>query len=142
MQEVLDGGNLEAFLDYTAGDWPFVQAKQLVHTALRCCDLEPSKRPDLISEAWRVLKPMRAACEASSSFWTGSRDHSKPPSYFICPILLEVMQDPVVAADGYTYEAEAMKGWLESGHDTSPLTNLRLPFDTLMKFFLFLYSNY
>ncbi|KAK0580676.1 hypothetical protein LWI29_004921 [Acer saccharum] len=126
-EEMQDGGNLEAFLDYTAGDWPFVEAIQLVHMALRCCDIEPSKRPDLVSEAWRVLKPMRAACGASSSFWTGSRDHSKPPSYFICPILLEVMQDPVVAADGYTYEAEAMKGWLESGHDTSPMTNLRLP---------------
>ncbi|KAK1559465.1 hypothetical protein Q3G72_014780 [Acer saccharum] len=50
------------------------------------------------------------------------------PSYFICPILLEVMQDPVVAADGYTYEAEAMKGWLGSRHDTSPMTNLRLPY--------------
>ncbi|KAK1558734.1 hypothetical protein Q3G72_006009 [Acer saccharum] len=126
-EEMQDAGNLEAFLDYTAGDWPFVEAIQLVHMALRCCDIEPSKRPDLVSEAWRVLKPMRAACGASSSFWTGSRDHSKPPSYFICPILLEVMQDPVVAADGYTYEAEAMKGWLESGHDTSPMTNLRLP---------------
>ncbi|TXG62886.1 hypothetical protein EZV62_009880 [Acer yangbiense] len=93
MQEVLDGGNLEAFLDYTAGDRPFVEAKQLAHTALRCCDIEPSKRPDLVLEAWR-----------------------------------EVMQDPVVAADGYTYEAEVVKGWLESRHDTSPMTNLRLPY--------------
>lgn len=36
------------------------------------------------------------------------------------------MQDPVVAADGFTYEAEALKGWLDSGHDTSPMTNLKL----------------
>lgn len=36
------------------------------------------------------------------------------------------MQDPVVAADGFTYEAEALKGWLESGHDSSPMTNLKL----------------
>lgn len=39
----------------------------------------------------------------------------------------EIMQDPVVAADGYTYESEAIKGWLESGHDASPMTNLKLP---------------
>jgi hypothetical protein len=38
----------------------------------------------------------------------------------------EVMRDPHVAADGYTYEAEALKGWLDSGHDTSPMTNLKL----------------
>ena len=36
------------------------------------------------------------------------------------------MQDPQVAADGYTYEAEALREWLESGHDTSPMTNLKL----------------
>lgn len=36
------------------------------------------------------------------------------------------MLDPVVAADGYTYEAEALKGWMDSGHDTSPMTNAML----------------
>ncbi|GMY09245.1 U-box domain-containing protein 33-like isoform X1 [Fagus crenata] len=38
----------------------------------------------------------------------------------------EVMQDPHVAADGFTYEAEALRGWLDSGHDTSPMTNVKL----------------
>ena len=37
------------------------------------------------------------------------------------------MQDPHIAADGYTYELEALKGWLDSGHDTSPMTNVQLP---------------
>ena len=36
------------------------------------------------------------------------------------------MRDPHVAADGFTYEAEALKGWLDSGHDTSPMTNIEL----------------
>ena len=36
------------------------------------------------------------------------------------------MQDPHVAADGFTYEAEAILEWLESGHNTSPRTNARL----------------
>ena len=36
------------------------------------------------------------------------------------------MQDPQVAADGFTYELEGVVGWLQSGHDTSPMTNLRL----------------
>lgn len=35
------------------------------------------------------------------------------------------MHDPQVAADGFTYEGEALRGWLE-GHDTSPMTNLKL----------------
>lgn len=38
----------------------------------------------------------------------------------------EVMQDPHVAADGFTYEAEAIRGWLDSGHEASPMTNDKL----------------
>jgi len=36
------------------------------------------------------------------------------------------MNDPQVAADGFTYEGEAIEGGRESGHDTSPMTNLKL----------------
>lgn len=36
------------------------------------------------------------------------------------------MKDPQVAADGFTYEAKAIRGWLDSGRDTSPKTNLKL----------------
>ncbi|PHT44831.1 U-box domain-containing protein 36 [Capsicum baccatum] len=39
---------------------------------------------------------------------------------------LDVMENPHIAADGYTYEGDAIKGWLYSGHDTSPMTNLKL----------------
>lgn len=41
-------------------------------------------------------------------------------------VLQEIMEDPYIAADGFTYEAEAIRGWLNSGHDTSPMTNLKL----------------
>ncbi|KAK4848240.1 hypothetical protein QYF36_010669 [Acer negundo] len=127
MPEILDmDNNLNALLDSSAGDWPFVQAKQVAHLALRCCDSDPSNRPDLVSEVWRVLKPLSTSGGASSSFRMDSEEDRQSPSYFNCPILQEVMQDPVVAADGYTYEAEALRGWLDSGHDTSPMTNLRL----------------
>ena len=42
------------------------------------------------------------------------------------------MKDPHVAADGFTYEAEALRSWLNSGHNTSPMTNLPLPHLTLV----------
>ncbi|PHU17950.1 hypothetical protein BC332_13645 [Capsicum chinense] len=38
----------------------------------------------------------------------------------------DVMEDPCIAVDGYIYEGDAIKGWLYSGHDTSPMTNLNL----------------
>ncbi|KAK9828804.1 hypothetical protein WJX72_002158 [[Myrmecia] bisecta] len=39
-----------------------------------------------------------------------------------CPITHEVMTDPVIAADGYTYERSAIEEWFET-HDTLPMTN-------------------
>ena len=42
---------------------------------------------------------------------------------FFC--LQEVMSDPCVAADGYTYDRRAIEEWMED-HCTSPVTNLPL----------------
>ena len=44
----------------------------------------------------------------------------------------DVMNDPHIAADGFTYEAEAIRSWLDGGHDTSPMTNMRLEHDELI----------
>lgn len=41
-------------------------------------------------------------------------------------IVQDVMKDPHIAGDGYTDEAEAIQGWFNSGHKTSPMTNLKL----------------
>ena len=41
---------------------------------------------------------------------------------FICPISLEIMEDPVICADGMTYERKEISNWLEH-HNTSPKTN-------------------
>ncbi|KAG8653562.1 hypothetical protein MANES_05G033900v8 [Manihot esculenta] len=132
VQCALDKGNLKILLDPSAGDWPYVQAEQLAHLAVRCCEMNRENRPDLASEVWRVLEPLRASCGGSSSFRLGSKELSQPPQYFICPIFQEIMQDPHVAADGYTYEAEAIRGWLDSGHDTSPMNNHKLAHSNLV----------
>lgn len=39
---------------------------------------------------------------------------------FICPISQEMMSDPVVAADGVTYERESIHKWFQK-HNTSPV---------------------
>ncbi|KAJ6343011.1 hypothetical protein OIU78_010852 [Salix suchowensis] len=54
-----------------------------------------------------------------------------PPKHLICPILQDLMNDPCVAADGYTYERKAIQKWLEK-NDTSPMTNLPLPNKNLL----------
>ena len=49
-----------------------------------------------------------------------------PPQY-LCPITYEVMKEPVVCADGHTYERSAIEEWLRAGKLTSPVTGKRLP---------------
>ncbi|EGW01587.1 WD repeat, SAM and U-box domain-containing protein 1 [Cricetulus griseus] len=49
------------------------------------------------------------------------------PDEFICPITRELMKDPVIASDGYSYEREAMENWIHKKKRTSPMTNLVLP---------------
>ncbi|NWI84584.1 WSDU1 protein, partial [Pitta sordida] len=48
------------------------------------------------------------------------------PDEFLCPITRELMKDPVIAADGYSYEREAMEHWLSNKRRSSPMTNLPL----------------
>mmetsp|Transcript_35887 Transcript_35887/g.94322 ORF Transcript_35887/g.94322 Transcript_35887/m.94322 type:complete len:295 (-) Transcript_35887:356-1240(-) len=50
-------------------------------------------------------------------------DESRPS--FLCPLTLEVMRDPVTAADGHSYEREDIVNWLQKSH-LSPLTGAEL----------------
>ncbi|KAK7274409.1 hypothetical protein RIF29_15495 [Crotalaria pallida] len=128
----LDTGKLKSLLDPLAGDWPFVQAEQLTRLALRCCEMNRKSRPDLYSDVWKMLESMRASFGSTNIFRQGSQGLYNPPSHFVCPIFQEIMFSPHVAADGFTYEAEAIKGWLDSGHDTSPMTNSKLAHSNLV----------
>ena len=48
------------------------------------------------------------------------------PHTYICPITKDIMKDPVLAADGFSYEREAIAKWFSLGRKTSPVTNLAL----------------
>uniref|UniRef100_A0A4W4EXZ9 WD repeat, SAM and U-box domain-containing protein 1 n=2 Tax=Electrophorus electricus TaxID=8005 RepID=A0A4W4EXZ9_ELEEL len=48
------------------------------------------------------------------------------PDEYLCPITHEVMKDPVIAADGYSYEREAIESWIGTKSRSSPMTNLPL----------------
>ena len=53
---------------------------------------------------------------------------------FTCPITLETFKEPVIAADGHTYEKKAILTWLER-HDTSPRTGQKLTSKLVMNNF-------
>jgi hypothetical protein len=53
------------------------------------------------------------------------------PNEFVCPIsTTSLMTDPVIAADGHTYERSNIEEWFRT-HNTSPKTNRRLTNKTL-----------
>ncbi|KAM3257370.1 hypothetical protein ACQJBY_049587 [Aegilops geniculata] len=126
-------------VDASAGGWPMERATEVALLGLKCCDAVktggPRRPAELLDEALSVLEAATDATPGrtwSSLSASTASDSGGAPSYFLCPILKEVMRDPQIAGDGFTYEAEAMKEWLGSGHDTSPMTNLKLPTDELM----------
>ena len=49
------------------------------------------------------------------------------PSAFRCPIIHEVMENPVRTVDGHLFERAAIAEWFRLGHETNPLTNQLLP---------------
>ncbi|XP_028991610.1 WD repeat, SAM and U-box domain-containing protein 1-like isoform X2 [Betta splendens] len=51
---------------------------------------------------------------------------SESPDEFLCPISRELMKDPVIAADGYSYERESIESWIRGRNKSSPMTNLPL----------------
>ncbi|KAK1354527.1 U-box domain-containing protein [Heracleum sosnowskyi] len=52
------------------------------------------------------------------------------PAYFICPISLLIVKDPVTAITGITYDRESNEHWLLTADDAScPVTKQPLPRD-------------
>eukprot|EP01117_Protostelium_nocturnum_P019628 TRINITY_DN855_c0_g1_i3.p1 TRINITY_DN855_c0_g1~~TRINITY_DN855_c0_g1_i3.p1 ORF type:complete len:301 (-),score=102.45 TRINITY_DN855_c0_g1_i3:59-937(-) len=44
------------------------------------------------------------------------------PNAFLCPVTQEIMNNPVIASDGHTYEKAAIEEWFGRRKKTSPLT--------------------
>jgi serine/threonine protein kinase len=54
-----------------------------------------------------------------------SEELQRLPDSFLCPISFQVMTDPVICADGYSYERDAIASWLGKSN-CSPMTNEEL----------------
>jgi len=69
---------------------------------------------------------------AAETEFSSSLSEGEVPYQLECPITAMPITNPVVAADGHTYEREAIERWL-SDHDTSPMTGQVLPTKNLFK---------
>ncbi|KAK1397249.1 RING-type E3 ubiquitin transferase [Heracleum sosnowskyi] len=54
-------------------------------------------------------------------------DELDVPTFFLCPISLEIMKDPVILSTGITYDRMSIEKWIFSGkNDTCPVTKQKL----------------
>ncbi|CAN6460248.1 unnamed protein product [Victoria cruziana] len=128
VETALVGGKFQNVLDGSAGEWPLKETRELATLGLRCVELRRSDRPDL-HDILPILERLKDFSKLAQDSTGDIKELS--PSYFLCPILKEVMQDPCIAADGYTYERRAIERWLRE-NDKSPMSNLPFPNKTLL----------
>jgi hypothetical protein len=64
-----------------------------------------------------------SAAAASAASGSSSSGRRPPPDAFLCPISQELMAEPVMAADGHSYEKAEIEKWFATGKQTSPMTN-------------------
>ncbi|XP_071826181.1 WD repeat, SAM and U-box domain-containing protein 1-like isoform X2 [Apostichopus japonicus] len=57
---------------------------------------------------------------------SGKPSDDSVPDEYLCPITRQIMTDPVIAADGFSYERDSIRSWLGTGNHTSPMTNAPL----------------
>ncbi|OVA04468.1 Protein kinase domain [Macleaya cordata] len=125
VENAINNGSFGDILDKSISDCPIVEAEELAWIALHCSKLRCRDRPDLKSEVLPVLEKLSSLASVQLQ-----KGNIYTPSYYFCPILQEVMDDPHIAADGFTYEYAAIKAWLEK-QKVSPVTRLMLPHTVL-----------
>ncbi|KAM7491768.1 hypothetical protein LguiA_034689 [Lonicera macranthoides] len=130
VETAIDEGHLAEVLDPEAGEWPIEETNELAILGVKCAELRRRDRPDLKDHVLPALERLKQVADTAQDLAMMAQPAA--PNHFICPILKDVMEDPCVAADGYTYDRKAIEKWLEEESDKSPMTNLPLPSKNLL----------
>jgi serine/threonine protein kinase len=128
IEDAITNGSFRDILDKSAGDWPLNETIELAEIGLKCTALRCRDRPELDTEVLPLLKRLSDVANASVKI---GRNSISTPSQYYCPILQEIMDEPYIAADGFTYEYRAIKAWL-SKHNVSPVTKHKLQHSELI----------
>ncbi|CAF1752149.1 unnamed protein product [Brassica napus] len=108
-------------LTYKAGDWPMEETRKLAALALYCTEIRAKDGPDLENRILPTLESLNKVAENARTLI--SSEPKQPPSHFLCPLLKDVMNEPCVAADGYTYDRRAIEEWMADHRTSPPLLN-------------------
>ncbi|KAK1606910.1 hypothetical protein QYE76_030583 [Lolium multiflorum] len=131
VERAVEDAELSSVLDESAGSWPLKEAYDLANLGLSCLEMRSKSRPDLRSKVAVELERLNNLVAALFEPVQAVPELPQPPSHFMCPILKRMMKDPCIAADGHSYERNAMEMYL-CDIDVSPVTKARLPNKTLV----------
>ncbi|KAL0734366.1 hypothetical protein Bca4012_010576 [Brassica carinata] len=123
VETAMENNELIKILDKKAGDWPMEETRKLAALALSCTEIRAKERPDLETQILPALESFKNVADKVRNLISSAP--KQPPSHFLCPLLKDVMSEPCVAADGYTYDRRAIEEWM-ADRRTSPVTNLPL----------------
>ena len=142
-------------LDGSVREWPMAEAEELARIAIQCSQLKCRDRPDLDTQVLPALKRILESANSRvkteqekarppSHYYCPilkvkqivdslSLSHTRNTilngsgfntMFFF--LLQEIMEDPQIAADGFTYEGKAIKAWIQNNQNVSPVTKNRL----------------
>ena len=91
-----------------------------------CLESRPTRRSE-VEELIPQFEEMRREILAAAQVTRAEEPATPrpPPEQFVCPLTLELMEDPVFTADGQVYERAPIERWLRL-KNSSPLTGARL----------------
>jgi WD40 repeat protein len=114
------------FLEPVVAADGYTYEKESIEEWLKSNETSPKTRALLVS---KILIPNNALKRAISEMIV---DRAKFPKSFFCSLTKKKFKDPVITADGETYEREYIKNWFSYGHKISPYTGLKLINQTLL----------
>lgn len=121
-------------------DLPVIGERKLVFVNNTSYAMQKSLDNTKVRNVRRVIKTIAELNKMFDSIQNPPMSHSEIiaglsesdiPHQFLCPILQEIMTDPVKTVDGFTYERDAIRRWFQI-RISSPLTGLQLSSSTLV----------
>jgi len=107
---------------------PVIQKEEIlsaVDDLLRTADMRLNDDAKKLMSSNLLLKENLSKFQAKvDTLRISTKNVLKGIDSFLCPITREVMEDPVIASDGHTYEREAIEMWFRNNRNPrSPKTN-------------------
>ncbi|KAL4190320.1 hypothetical protein AMTRI_Chr07g24140 [Amborella trichopoda] len=115
--------NIMESLNLTSNQELLIESVALERERMKIESGKKKGAEDFINQIIILLAHMR---ECLFNIKQSENEDGMPPSYFCCPLSLELMSDPVIVASGQTFERAFIQKWLDEGMDICPKTRQTL----------------